>query len=100
MPRDDFKHRWPENVPGKYYVSDQCMDCDLCRETAPANFKRHDAGGYSYVYKQPETPAEETLVRESVAGCCVDTIHTDGNAFDWQAVPAITPDHLTPGGKA
>lgn len=99
-PLDVFKHRWPENVPGRYYVSDQCMDCDLCRETAPANFTRNDAGGYSYLSKQPETPEEEALVRESVAGCCVGTIHTDGDVFDWQAIPADTPYYLTSEGKA
>ncbi|MBI3881009.1 MAG: ferredoxin [Verrucomicrobia bacterium] len=97
---DDFKNRWPENISGKYYVSNQCMDCDLCRETAPANFARHHAGGYSYVRKQPETPEEEALVRECVAGCCVDTIHTDGDVFDWRAIPADTPFYLTPEGEA
>ena len=47
--------------PGKFYVDDQCIDCDLCRETAPANFTRSDDGGYSYVFKQPTTPEEEDL---------------------------------------
>src|SRR5215475_16169823 len=55
----DAANKYPENVPGKFYVDDQCIDCDLCRETAPANFKRNDDGGHSYVYKQPETPDEE-----------------------------------------
>src|SRR5205085_12058975 len=47
----DVANRYPENVPGKYYVDNQCIDCDLCRETAPNNFTRNDDGGYSYVYK-------------------------------------------------
>ena len=55
----DAANKYPENVPGKFYVDDQCIDCDLCRETAPANFKRNDDGGHSYVYKQPESPEEE-----------------------------------------
>src|SRR5713226_8688365 len=46
----DAANRYPENVLGKFYVDDQCIDCDLCRETAPANFKRNDDGGHSYVY--------------------------------------------------
>ncbi|MEO7932177.1 MAG: ferredoxin [Chthoniobacterales bacterium] len=99
MPHEEFKHRWPENVPGKYYVSASCMDCDLCRETAPDNFTRNNAGGYSYVCKQPETPEEEVIVRESVEGCCVATIHTDGDTFDWDAIPADTPYYLIPEGK-
>ena len=55
----DPSDRLPENVAGKYYVDNQCIDCDLCRETAPANFTRNDDGGHSYVYKQPENADEE-----------------------------------------
>ena len=100
MPRDDFQHRAPENVPGKYYVSDQCLDCDLCRETAPTVFARHDPGGYSYVRKQPETAEEIALVGECILGCCVETIHDDGDTFDWQAIPADMPYYLTREGQA
>ena len=67
-----------ENVPGKFYVDSQCIDCDLCRETAPANFKRDDDGGHSYVYKQPETDEERTLSEEALAGCPVEAIGRDG----------------------
>ena len=45
----DVANKYAENVAGKFYVDDQCIDCDLCRETAPANFKRNDDGGHSYV---------------------------------------------------
>jgi ferredoxin len=100
MPLDDFQHRAPENVMGKYYVSNQCTDCDLCRETAPANFARNIDGGYSYVCKQPETAEEDSLMRKAVAGCCVETIFTDGDEFDWLAIPAHTPYYLTDEGKA
>jgi ferredoxin len=62
----------------KYFVDDQCIDCDLCRETAPANFKRNDDGGHSYVYKQPETPEEEALCKEAQEGCPVEAIGDDG----------------------
>ncbi len=37
-------------------MDNQCIDCDLCRETAPDNYKRNDDGGYSYVHKQPLEP--------------------------------------------
>ena len=50
----------PENVEGKYYVDEQCIDCDLCREEAPNNFTRQETEGYSYVYKQPENEEEES----------------------------------------
>ncbi len=76
----DAANKYPENVPGKFYVDDQCIDCDLCRETAPANFKRNDDGGHSYVYKQPEAPEEEGLCKEAMEGCPVEAIGNDGNS--------------------
>ena len=74
----DPANRYPENVPGKFYVDDQCIDCDLCRETAPANFKRNDDGGHSYVYKQAENPEEEARCKEAMEGCPVEAIGNDG----------------------
>src|SRR5437879_6791861 len=74
----DAANKYPENVEGKFYVDDQCIDCDLCRETAPANFRRNDDGGHSYVYKQPESPEEETLCKEAMEGCPVEAIGSDG----------------------
>jgi len=44
----DIANKYAENISGKCYADDQCIDCDLCRETAPANFTRIDDGGYSY----------------------------------------------------
>jgi ferredoxin len=74
----DSSNKYAENVPGKYYVDDQCIDCDLCRETAPANFGRSDEGGHSYVIKQPENPEEEALSKEAMEGCPVEAIGDDG----------------------
>lgn len=70
------KHK--ENVGGKFYVDDQCIDCDLCRETAPNNFTRSDDGGYSFVYKQPASPEEEAQCKEAMEGCPVEAIGSDG----------------------
>jgi hypothetical protein len=39
----DIANKYAENISGKCYVDDQRIDCDLCRETAPANFTRIDA---------------------------------------------------------
>ena len=72
------EEKWPENVDGKFYVDEQCIDCDLCRETAPDNFTRSDDGGYSYVYKQPENESEEEICIEALEGCPVDAIGNDG----------------------
>ena len=73
-----FTNRYLDNVAGKFYVDDQCIDCDLCRETAPNNFTRNEDGGYSYVYRQPGTPEEETLCKEAMEGCPVEAIGNDG----------------------
>src|SRR6478735_10558138 len=74
----EIANKYPENVTGAFYVDDQCIDCDLCRETAPANFTRNDDGGHSYVYKQPESPDEEALCKEAMEGCPVEAIGSDG----------------------
>jgi ferredoxin len=74
----DTANRYPENIPGAYYVDNQCIDCDLCRETAPSSFKRNDDGGYSFVYKQPETPEEQKLAKEAMEGCPVEAIGSNG----------------------
>jgi ferredoxin len=74
----DVANKYPENAPGKYYVDNQCIDCDLCRETAPDNFKRNDDGGYSVVYKQPASPDEEARCKEAKEGCPVEAIGDNG----------------------
>ena len=50
------ENKYEDNAAGKFYCDEECIDCDLCRETAPENFKRNEDGGYSFVYKQPEKP--------------------------------------------
>ena len=74
----DKANKYPENVAGKIFVDNQCIDCDLCRETAPNNFKRNEDGGYSIVYKQPENPDEEKQCEEAKSGCPVEAIGSDG----------------------
>ena len=74
----DLENKYSDNTTGKFYVDDQCIDCDLCRETAPANFTRQEDGGYSFVYKQPESEDEEALCKEAMEGCPVEAIGSDG----------------------
>ncbi len=74
----DLENKWPENVGGLFYVDDQCIDCDLCRETAPANFTRQEDEGYSYVYKQPENDEQREQCVEAMEGCPVEAIGDDG----------------------
>ena len=72
--------KWAQNAGGKFYVDQQCIDCDLCRETAPAFFTRHDEGGYSFVHKQPTAEDEIAVCVEALEGCPVEAIGNDGEA--------------------
>ena len=74
----DIADKYEDNVTGEYYCDNQCIDCDLCRETAPDNFKRNEDGGYSFVYKQPENDDEAALCVEAMEGCPVEAIGSDG----------------------
>lgn len=65
------------NVEGKWFVDSQCIDCDLCRTTAPENFKQNADEGYSFVYKQPEGEEQEKLCQEAMDECPVEAIGND-----------------------
>jgi ferredoxin len=70
--------RIAENAAGKWYVDSSCIDCDVCRTTAPNNFKANEDEGYSYVYKQPAGSEEEGQCNEAKASCPVEAIGDDG----------------------
>lgn len=72
------KDRYAENPTGRYYVDSQCIDCDVCRVTAPANFRREEDKGFSYVFQQPANPAEEAQCQEAKDSCPVEAIGDDG----------------------
>ena len=74
----DRTDRYPDNVPGEFYVDTNCIDCDVCRDSAPDNFTRNDEEGYSYVYKQPATDAERAECEQALGECPVEAIGNDG----------------------
>ncbi|MBI3543106.1 MAG: ferredoxin [Deltaproteobacteria bacterium] len=74
----DKAKKWPDNTTGRYYVDDQCIDCDACRTEAPNNFTRNEAHGYSFVYKQPSSPQEEAASKAAMEACPVEAIGVDG----------------------
>jgi ferredoxin len=74
----DRLHKVSENVAGAFYVDVTCIDCDLCRETAPQNFRRDDARRRSYVYRQPADPAQEAACAAALDECPVEAIGRDG----------------------
>jgi ferredoxin len=74
----DPQNKQPENAAGAYYVDTQCIDCDVCRVTAPANFRREEDLAYSYVFRQPETAEEQAQCQEAMDCCPVEAIGSDG----------------------
>lgn len=74
----ELSDKYKENAPGAFYTDVQCIDCDLCRQTAPKNFARNGAGGYSFVFKQPETEEERKLCQQALEECPVDAIGKNG----------------------
>ena len=74
----DNNAKYPDNVPGKFYVDETCIDCDACRATAPENFSRNEDAGYSFVCKQPANAEEEQQCLDAKDGCPVEAIGDDG----------------------
>ncbi len=74
----DPNNKTSENIPGPYYVDDTCIDCDLCRSSAPAFFVREESNGYTYVTRQPITPNELELAEEARLACPTESIGVDG----------------------
>jgi len=63
-----------QNVQGRVYVDSNCINCSLCPEIAPDNFKTNHEKGYEYVYKQPGNSREKALVAEAMILCPADAI--------------------------
>jgi ferredoxin len=68
------------NVPGAFYIDTTCIDCDLCRESAPRTFKRNDETGQSVVFHQPMTPDELVEALAAMEDCPTSSIGNDANA--------------------
>jgi ferredoxin len=82
----EIEEKLSDNATGKFYVDAQCIDCDVCRDTAPKNFMRNDENGYSYVYHQPSSAEELSLCEEAKDACPVEAIGDDGKPSSAEAV--------------
>jgi glyoxylase-like metal-dependent hydrolase (beta-lactamase superfamily II)/ferredoxin len=81
------KLRRRENAPGDFYVDSSCIDCDLCRQIAPAVFRQ--AGEQSAVYRQPERPETELAALKALVTCPTASIGDLGKRSARQAVQAF-----------
>src|ERR1700680_1567114 len=66
--------RLPQNVEGEFFVDASCIDCDACRQIAPASFRDH--GGKSSVYQQTQTPGELHRAFMALVACPTASIGT------------------------
>jgi glyoxylase-like metal-dependent hydrolase (beta-lactamase superfamily II)/ferredoxin len=70
----DRAQRLPENVDGPFFVDSTCIDCDTCRQLAPATFG--ETGEFSFVRLQPRDAAEERAAFRALVACPTGSIGT------------------------
>lgn len=66
--------RLPENAPGDFFVDSTCIDCDACRQIAPATFA--EDGDASIVHHQPENVNETRRALMALVACPTGSIGT------------------------
>src|SRR5262245_46368145 len=66
------KKRVAENVPGDFFVDSTCIDCDACRQTAPAVFG--EARGTSFVHTQPVSSDDRRQAIRALLSCPTGSI--------------------------
>ncbi|HBP90100.1 MAG TPA: MBL fold metallo-hydrolase [Nitrospiraceae bacterium] len=71
----DLSKRLKTNVEGRFFVDSTCIDCDTCRQLAPATFV--EDGQYSTVYHQPENTRENFAAYQALIACPVGSIGTE-----------------------
>lgn len=76
----DITQKFEQNIKGRYYVDQECIDCNLCSEIASDNFMVNEDEGHDFVYKQPENEEEEELCKEAMESCPVEAIGDDGES--------------------
>jgi glyoxylase-like metal-dependent hydrolase (beta-lactamase superfamily II) len=84
----NVKKSVPENVQGDFFVDSTCIDCDACRQIAPAVFA--EAGETSFVNAQPKSAADRRHALQSLLSCPTGSIGCLGED-DVKAVMADFP---------
>ena len=69
-----------ENVTGEFFVDSTCIDCDTCRQLAPATFA--EAAEYSYVHRQPASAEERRAALQALVACPTASIGAAASARD------------------
>ncbi len=71
----DQRKRLPANASGNFFVDSTCINCDTCRQLAPASFR--EVGEYSAVVSQPEGDAELHQAYQALLACPTGSIGTE-----------------------
>ncbi len=71
----DPHKRLDTNSPGNFYVDATCINCDACRQLAPANFE--EAGDYSAVVHQPDGEQKIREAYRALLACPTGSIGTE-----------------------
>jgi glyoxylase-like metal-dependent hydrolase (beta-lactamase superfamily II)/ferredoxin len=88
-----LRKKLPTNVDGNFYVDSTCINCDTCRQLAPATFAEH--GDYSSVRSQPQSPREVQQAYQALLACPVGSIGAvQGDKALLQAATATFPLRL------
>lgn len=74
----DKNTKWPENIPGPFYVDEKCIACDACVVEAPKFFVMDDVLGHAFVKFQPKSAKELENCENALSACPVDAIGKDG----------------------
>ncbi len=90
----DLSRRLPDNVEGPFFVDSTCIDCDTCRQIAPATFG--ETGDYSFVKRQPGLPDELEAACRALVACPTGSIGAADKAGISSAVRQF-PFPLAPG---
>jgi glyoxylase-like metal-dependent hydrolase (beta-lactamase superfamily II)/ferredoxin len=69
-----LERRLPDNVAGDFYVDSSCIDCDTCRQVAPATFCASE--DHARVFRQPATEAERLRAAMALVACPTASIGT------------------------
>jgi glyoxylase-like metal-dependent hydrolase (beta-lactamase superfamily II)/ferredoxin len=88
--------RLAENADGDLYVDRSCIDCETCRQIAPAVFGRDDAAGQSIVRAQPANAADERRALMALVACPTASIGSAGKRDLGEAARAF-PEEIADG---
>jgi len=92
----DEQKRLDSNVAGNFFVDATCINCDTCRQLAPASFE--EVGSFSAVTRQPTDHVPVQQAYQALLACPVGAIGTEqSDKVRMQDAMASFPLHLEGG---